>query len=57
MLPSLCMGARITFESGPTAVDGGGGSATLHDPDGNVIFLDTHPDELDPEYQRKIGVL
>lgn len=47
----------ITFESGPTAVEGGGGSASLRDPDGNIIFLDTHPDELDPEYQKKIGVL
>lgn len=47
----------LEFESGPTAVDGGGGSATLRDPDGNVIFLDTHPDELDPAYQKRVGVL
>lgn len=46
----------ITFESGPKAVDGGGGSATIKDPDGNIIFLDTHPDELDPAYQKNIGV-
>ena len=47
----------MTFESGPRAGKEGGGSATLHDPDGNIIFLDTHPDELDPDYQKKIGVL
>lgn len=58
MANAEALGAKgLTFESGPTEVEGGGGSATLRDPDGNVIFLDTHPDELDPDYQKKIGVL
>lgn len=47
----------LVLESGPTPGKEGGGSATLHDPDGNIIFLDTHPDELDLAYQKKIGVL
>ena len=32
-------------------------AATFLDPDGNIIFLNTHPDELSAEYQKKIGVL
>lgn len=46
----------LKIESGPEPGADGGYSATLRDPDGNIIFLDTHPDELEPEYQKKIGV-
>ena len=47
----------LTFKTEGTENKDGGASATLLDPDGNVIFLDTHPDELDPEYRNKIRVL
>jgi len=47
----------LEFYSGPTEGEEGGASATILDPDGNMIFLDTHPDELEPEYQRKVGVI
>jgi len=47
----------LEFYSGPTEGKEGGASATILDPDGNMIFLDTHPVELSPEYQKKVGVL
>jgi len=47
----------LEFYSGPTEGKEGGASATILDPDGNMIFLDTHPDELSPEYQKKVGVI
>jgi len=47
----------LEFYSEPTEGKDGGASATILDPDGNMIFLDTHPDELEPEYQKKVGVL
>ena len=47
----------VDFHSGPEEGKDGGASAMILDPDGNMIFLDTHPDELEPEYQKKVGVL
>ena len=37
--------AGYTFESEPAPGKFGGGSAKLRDPDGNLIFLDTAPNE------------
>jgi len=31
--------------------------ATVIDPDGNIIYLNTHPSELNEEYQKKVAVL
>ncbi len=42
---------KIDFKPGKN----GGGSATLLDPDGNIIFLDTAPDE--PRYEFNIDRL
>ena len=32
-------------------------AATLYDPDGNMIFLNTYPVEKDEAHQKKIGVI
>lgn len=47
----------LTFDSGPAHESDGSAGAMLKDPDGNLIYLNTHPDELDPDYQRKVGIL
>jgi len=33
--------AGVTFEHGPRFAGGGGGSASLRDPDGHLVFLDS----------------
>src|ERR1044072_515992 len=38
----------IAFESGPTPGAKGGASASLRDPDGNMVFFDCAPDEVKP---------
>ena len=38
----------LVIESGPTQGQSGGWSATLRDPDGYCIFLDTAPNETMP---------
>lgn len=47
----------LEFDSGPTLEKDGSAGAMITDPDGNTIYLNTHPDELDPAYQKKVGVL
>jgi len=37
----------IPFESVPVFNDDGSGSAFLRDPDGNLLFFDTAPEELE----------
>lgn len=37
----------IPFESVPVQNEDGSGSAFLRDPDGNLVFLDTAPEELE----------
>lgn len=47
----------LAIDSGPALETDGSAGATLIDPDGNIIYLNTHPSERDPAYQKKIGVL
>jgi len=44
----------LEFDSGPTLEKDGSAGAMITDPDGNTIYLNTHPDELDPAYQKKV---
>ena len=46
----------LVFEDEVAVGEDGSKSLALNDPDGNIIFLDTHPTELEPDYQKKIGV-
>ena len=46
----------LVFDSGPTIEKDGSAGATVFDPDGNIIYLNTHPDELEPDYQKKVRV-
>lgn len=47
----------LALDSGPEIESDGSAGAMLKDPDGNLIYLNTHPDELDPDYQKKVGIL